>query len=277
MLAEATTVPVVLCFSGHDPSGGAGIQADIEALASQGCWAATVITTLTVQDSHNVHEFSALPAEFVVKQARAVLADLPVAAFKIGMLGSAENARAIAELIAEHPDLPVVLDPVLAAGGGTRVDSDELIAAIRERLLPLTTLCTPNSEEARRLAGKAGLDACAAELLRLGCGQVLITGGHEATPAVLNTLYAPGNKPDTYSYTRLPAMYHGSGCTLAASLAGLLALRLPLEQVVEEAMNYTWESLANGYVLGSGQHYPNRFFWAGEEEAPPEDWLEDSY
>ncbi|MBI2381427.1 MAG: hydroxymethylpyrimidine/phosphomethylpyrimidine kinase [Gammaproteobacteria bacterium] len=277
MPAEPTTVPVVLCFSGHDPSGGAGIQADIEALASHGCFATTAITTLTVQDSHNVHEFSALPAEFVLKQARAVLADMPVEAFKIGMLGSADNARAIAGLLAEYPKLPVVLDPVLAAGGGTRVDSEELIAVIREQLLPRTTICTPNGEEARRLTGKTALEDCAKELIQLGCGYVLITGGHEATPAVLNTLYSSQDKPDTFSYTRLPALYHGSGCTLAASIAGLMALKLPIEQVVSEAMNYTWESLANGYVLGEGQHYPNRFFWFGDEDVEEEDWSGEGY
>lgn len=270
--------PIVLCFSGHDPSGGAGIQADIEALVSQGCHPVTVLTTLTVQDTHNVHEFAALPAEFVLKQARALLADMTIAAFKIGMLGSAENARAIAELVAEHPDVPVVLDPILAAGGGTRVDSDELIEALNASLLPRVTLLTPNSEEARKLTGKDNLDTCARSLLDLGCGHVLITGGHESTAAVINTLYSRGERPDTFSWTRLPAIYHGSGCTLAASLAGLLAHRLPLSEAVNEAQAYTWQSLAEGYALGGGQLIPNRFYWATEEELPDgEDWLEDSF
>lgn len=278
MSQEAANPPIVMCFSGHDPCGGAGIQADIEALAAQGCHAVTVLTTLTVQDTHNVHEFLALPAEFVLKQARAVLADMPVAAFKIGMLGSAENTEAIAGLLAEYPEQPVVLDPILAAGGGTRVDSEELLAALCSKLLPRTTLITPNGEEARKLTGKDNLDTCARVLLDLGCGHVLITGGHESTPAVINTHYSRGERPDTFSWTRLPAMYHGSGCTLAASLAGLLAHKLPVTEAVNEAQAYTWQSLAEGYALGDGQLIPNRFYWAADEAEPEgEDWVEDSY
>lgn len=266
--------PVVLCFSGHDPSGGAGIQADIEALVSQGCHALTVLTTLTIQDSLNVHEFSALPAEFVLKQARALLADIPVDAFKIGMLGSAQNARAIAELLKAYPNIPVVLDPVLAAGGGTRVDSEALISAIMTELLPETTVLTPNSDEARRLSGSDDLAQCARLLMAAGAEHVLLTGGHEATAAVINTLYSPHQNPDTFSWTRLPAIYHGSGCTLAASLAGLLAHGLPVSEAVNEAQAYTWQALAEGCALGAGQLFANRLYWAGaDDEELPEDWL----
>lgn len=278
MQDELVNPPIVMCFSGHDPSGGAGIQADIEALVSQGCHPVTVLTTLTVQDTHNVQEFLPLPAEFVLRQARAVLADMPIAAFKIGMLGSAENAEAIAGLLAEYPAIPVVLDPILAAGGGTRVDSEALLGALRDKLLSQTTLVTPNSDEARRLTGKDNLDTCARVLLDLGCDSVLITGGHESTPAVINTLYLRGERPDTYSWTRLPAIYHGSGCTLAASLAGLLAHGLPISEAANEAQSYTWQSLAEGYALGQGQQIPNRFYWAAEE-LPPEDdetWFDEA-
>lgn len=278
MQDELVNPPIVMCFSGHDPSGGAGIQADIEALVSQGCHPVTVLTTLTVQDTHNVQEFLPLPAEFVLRQARAVLADMPIAAFKIGMLGSAENAEAIAGLLAEYPAIPVVLDPILAAGGGTRVDSEALLGALRDKLLNQTTLVTPNSDEARRLTGKDNLDTCARVLLDLGCDSVLITGGHESTPAVINTLYLRGERPDTYSWTRLPAIYHGSGCTLAASLAGLLAHGLPISEAANEAQSYTWQSLAEGYALGQGQQIPNRFYWAAEE-LPPEDdetWFDEA-
>lgn len=172
--------PVVMILAGNDPSGGAGIAADIETLVSLGCHPAPVITALTVQDTHDVHNLLPVESALVLAQARAVLADLPVAAFKIGTLGSADNAAALHELLISHPDIPVVLDPVLAAGGGTALANSDLIEAIRDLLLPLTTVLTPNSIEARRLAPEADtLEACGMALLARGCRQVLLTGGHE--------------------------------------------------------------------------------------------------
>ena len=145
-------IPVVMTFSGHDPSGGAGIQADIEVLASQGCHATPVITALTVQDTRDVVDFTPLAASHVITQARAVLEDMPVAAFKIGMLGSVENAQAIYTILQDYPQLPLVLDPILASGGGTQLGAENLPAAINTLLLPRTSVLTPNSLEARALA-----------------------------------------------------------------------------------------------------------------------------
>ena len=151
--------PIVMTFSGHDPSGGAGIQADIESLASLGCRAAPVITALTIQDTRDVLEATPLDAEQVTAQARAVLADLPVAAFKIGMIGSAENAAAIHAIVQDYPDLPLVLDPVLASGRGTALGTADLLETLRSLLIPCATLLTPNSlgstrpGRARRVAG----------------------------------------------------------------------------------------------------------------------------
>ena len=148
-------LPIVMTFSGHDPSGGAGIQADIETLSSQGCLATPIITALTVQDSRNVTEFKPIEAGHITSQARAVLGDMPVAAFKIGMIGSADNAQAIHSILQDYPDTPLVLDPVLASGGGTQLGDEQLRHAIRDLLLPHTTVLTPNSVEARLLAPEA--------------------------------------------------------------------------------------------------------------------------
>jgi hydroxymethylpyrimidine/phosphomethylpyrimidine kinase len=256
-----------MTFAGHDPGGGAGIQADIEALASQGCHAAPVITALTVQDTQDVYEYTALEPEYVERQARVVLEDMPVAAFKTGMLGSSDTVEAIHRIVRDYPDIPLVIDPVLASGNDTRLGDKGLTDAIRRLLLPLATILTPNSLEARRLAPEADtLDACAFAMLDRGAGHVLITGTHEHTPHVINTLYQGHARLESYQWERLPHSYHGSGCTLAASLAGLLAHGVELVEAVHEAQHYTWQALQQGYRPGMGQHLPDRLFWSRLED-----------
>ena len=261
--------PVVMILAGNDPTGGAGIAADIETVVSLGCHPAPVITALTVQDTHDVHDLLPVEPELVLAQARAVLADLPVAAFKIGVLGSADNAAALHELLISHPDIPVVLDPVLAAGGGTALANGDLIEAIRDLLLPLTTVLTPNSIEARRLAPEADtLEACCMALLARGCRQVLLTGGHEPADEVVNTLYGNNRRLESWRWPRLPGEHHGSGCTLATAIAALLAqVQRPdsepaMLSALYRAQHYTWRSLQAGYRAGHGQMIPNRLFWA---------------
>ena len=257
------SVPVVLVLAGNDPTGGAGIQADIEAIASMGGQAAPVVTALTVQDTRDVMTVWPVPTHLVIEQARAVLEDLPVAAIKIGLAGSVENIEAIHTLLTDYPDLPVILDPVLRAGGGAELADDALIEAMTTLLLPQATVLTPNSEEARRLApGADTLDACGQALLSMGCEWVLITGAHEPGTTVDNTLYGNMRRLECFSWERLPHSYHGSGCTLAAAIAGLLAQGLEPFTALHEAQEYTWEALQHGYRPGMGQHLPNRLFWA---------------
>jgi len=267
MSDPVSRVPVVLALSGSDPSGGAGIQADIEALASHGCHCAPVITAVTVQDTQDVKSYAPLDGTLIMEQARAVLEDMPVVAIKIGLLGSAEAVEAIHSVLHDYPDIPVVLDPVLASGGGTALADDELLEALSSLLLPNTTVLTPNSLEARLLAPEAdNLDACAMALLDKGCEFVLVTGTHENTPHVMNTLYGNHRVLETFTWERLPGSFHGSGCTLAASIAGLLAQGLEPFSAIHEAQEYTWEALAHGYRVGMGQPIPNRLFWAQAEE-----------
>jgi hydroxymethylpyrimidine/phosphomethylpyrimidine kinase len=258
--------PVVLSFSGHDPSGGAGVQADIEALVSLRCHAASVITALTEQDTRNVKKLIPQSPEAIVSQANTLLSDLPVKAFKIGLIGHHETAAAIHEILKQHPHIPVVLDPVLAAGGGAELSNDRLIAAIIDLLLPCTTVLTPNSEEARKLTRLTDLNDCGLALLEKGCDYVLITGSHEDTPSVSNQLFHDRRSWETYNWDRLPFSYHGSGCTLASSIAALIAHGLEPLQAVTEAQEYTWNSLAAAYQPGQGQHIPNRFFWMDESD-----------
>jgi hydroxymethylpyrimidine/phosphomethylpyrimidine kinase len=256
-----------MVLAGNDPSGGAGIQADIETVASMGCHAAPVITTLTVQDTKDVRELQPVDPGLVIAQARAVLTDITVTSIKIGLLGSVEIAEAIHSLLTDYPDIPVIFDPVLAAGGGSELATRGLMDAIRSLLLPLTTVLTPNSVEARRLAPMAdNLDACAMALLETGCQFVLITGAHEASPQVVNTLYGNYRQLTSSKWDRLPDSYHGSGCTLAAAIAGLIAQGYEPYSAIHQAQEYTWEALNAAYPIGRGQHIPNRFFWADQEE-----------
>jgi len=262
-MIDSPSVPVVMVFAGTDPTGGAGIQADIETLAGMGCHAAPVVTAVTVQDTERLIHFQAMEPTLLIEQARAVLEDIPVSAFKIGMIGSAENAEAIQSILLDYPDLPVVLDPLISAGGGGELANDELVDAMVNLLFPLTTVLTPNSEEARAFAPEADtLDACAQELLELGSEHILITGSHENTPHVVNRLYTENRLLESYTWDRLPGSFHGTGCTLAAAITGLLAQGLPITTAVLEAQEFTWESLNNGYRIGMGQHIPNRLFWA---------------
>jgi len=161
-----------MSIAGHDPSGGAGIQADIEAIVSMSCHACTVITAITAQDSRNVYGVYPLPPMQVIEQAQAVLDDLPVDAIKIGLLGSVAIAEAVAALLARHPDIPVVLDPVIWASGGGQLAETQIVPILCERLLPQTTILTPNIHEARQLAQTEDLDACGQRLRELGCEYV---------------------------------------------------------------------------------------------------------
>jgi hydroxymethylpyrimidine/phosphomethylpyrimidine kinase len=270
--------PIVLAFAATDPTGGAGLQADLLTLSSMGCHALSVVTAITVQDTAGVENLQAVDADWVADQARLVLEDMAVAAFKIGLVGSIENIAAIAEVVSDYPDVPLIFDPVLASGRGDELATEDMIAAMRELLLPQTTILTPNSREARRLAQgegedeeELGLAGCAEKLIGLGCEYVLVTGTHENTPQVVNTLYGPEGLVRADNWERLPGSYHGSGCTLAAAIAATLASGLELPEAVREAQEYTWQTLNAGFRPGMGQYIPDRFFWARESDEPGAD------
>ena len=261
--------PIVLSFAASDPSGGAGIQADILTLASMGCHPLSVITAITVQDTAGVDGVMSLDPEWVADQARAVLEDMPVNVFKIGMLGSAEIIMAIAEVISDYPDIPLVLDPILASGRGDELANEDMLATMRELLIPQATIITPNSMEARRLAqnddddqDSPDLHQCAQRLLSMGCEYVLITGTHENTTQVVNTLYQSDVVVRSDAWPRLAGSYHGSGCTLASAIAAAIANGLPIAECVYEAQEYTWRTLKAGFRPGMGQYLPDRLFWA---------------
>ena len=263
--------PAVLTFAATDPSGGAGIQADILTLSSMGCHPLSVITAITVQNTSGVEAISAVDADLVADQARAILEDIPVAAFKIGVLGSAENVAAVAEIVSDYPEIPLILDPVLASARGDEFANEETLSAIRELLVPQCTVITPNTPELRRLAldddeESLALEKLAMRLIELGCEYVLVTGTHEATADVINTVFFEKGILRSDTWQRLPGSYHGSGCTLASALAATIARGLDIAEAAREAQEYTWQALKFGFRPGMGQLLPDRMFWARDDE-----------
>lgn len=262
--------PAVLSFAATDPSGGAGIQADILTLASMGCHPLSVITAITVQNTSGVEGFMAIDADWVADQARSILEDIPVAAFKIGVLGSVENVSAIAEIVADYPEIPLILDPVLTSARGDEFASDDTLAAIREMLIPQSTIITPNTPELRRLAleddeDEGRIEKLALRLIEMGAEFVLVTGTHEATPEVINSLFCEKGLLRRDNWRRLAGSYHGSGCTLASALAATIARGMDISEAVREAQEYTWQTLKFGFRPGMGQLVPDRLFWARDD------------
>jgi hydroxymethylpyrimidine/phosphomethylpyrimidine kinase len=272
MTSKITTPPLVLVFAASDPTAGAGIQADLLTLASLGCHALSALTAITVQDTVGVESVHPVAAEIVERQARTLLEDMRVTAFKVGVLGSVENVLAVAEIVSDYPDIPLIFDPVLTSGRGDDLSGEDVISAMREMLLPQTTLLTPNAPEARRLAEsdaddtEPSIDVCAQRLIEMGAQYVLITGTHENTPEVVNTLYGEKGVLQRDRWERLPGSYHGSGCTLASAIAGCMAGGAGIEDAVRDAQDYTWQALAHGFRPGMGQFIPDRFFWARDED-----------
>lgn len=254
-------IPLILCLSGHDPGGGAGIQADIEAIAANGAQACTLVTCLTLQDSCGVVEVRPVDGDWLVRQAELLFVDSRFQAIKIGIIPDLKTLNAILTILERHPGIPVVLDPVLAAGGnGTSLTGVSTLDKLRDQLLPRVTLITPNGVEARTLApGEADLPGCAGRLLAWGCPWVLITGGHEPQAEVVNRLYNHSGLVDELSWPRLPGGFHGSGCTLASAIAAHLGRGETIPTAVRLAQGYTWESLARAFRTGRCQLVPDRF------------------
>ncbi len=263
------TRPLVLVFCGTDPSGGAGMTADIQALTACGVHPLPVVTSVTVQDNARVFALHPVAAEVVWAQAEALISSMPIAAVKIGILGSHANALAIARVITRlrerDPALPVVLDPVLASGDGDALSTDDPVVAMQS-LLPLASLVTPNLPEAARLCGitpssvtqtPAPADL-AALLLARGCRQVLIKGGHGLDPQrVTNQWFSP-IATKSWHWPRLAARFHGSGCTLASAIAAFLARGIDMEQALDLAQTYCQATLTAAFAIAPGQRIPDR-------------------
>lgn len=262
MTASVVTRPCVLIFAGADPSGGAGIQADIQSIVALGAHPLSVITALTVQDNDRVFAVRPVPAQLLREQAQTLIDKIDIAAVKIGIVGNRANAEAIAEIIRKlrdrQPDLPVVFDPVLASGHGDALGMGDAVQAL-EPLIGIATLITPNLPEANALCpGERRADGQAAILRQRGSKNVLIKGGHGASDQkVINQWFAEGDAR-SWSWPRLAGGFHGSGCTLASAVAALLARGKSMPEAIFEGQNFCQQALENAYSIAEGQRMPNR-------------------
>ena len=252
------TKPVVLALSGHDPSGAAGVQADIEALAHTGCHCISVITSLTAQNTAEFRSVTPQPPARFREQLDLLTGDITVDACKIGLIGSIELIEIIGDYLTSA-EFPVVLDPILGAGAGADLSTPGLIRAMTECLFPHTGVITPNLEEALALTGCSETEKALHGLLDLGCETALITAAGQAGDQVINTWISATREIHSYRWDKLPGAYHGSGCTLSACLAGRLALGHPVHSAVETAQEYTWQTLKNARRIGRSQLHPERF------------------
>jgi hydroxymethylpyrimidine/phosphomethylpyrimidine kinase len=259
--------PAVCVLAGHDPTGGAGVIADSEAIAASGGWALTVPTALTVQNLHDVHRVIPTAPEAILAMVEA-LGELPVAAIKIGLIADMPTLLAVENVVRRFPGIPVVADPVIKAGGGTDLSTPGLCRAYAQRLLPLVDILTPNRYELAQLTPE--IEACdddtarAVALMSQGCPAILVTATDDTRPGsdqqqITHTLHTPDTTRQ-WHWPRLAGQFHGSGCTLASSLAARLAVGERLLTACEQAQHFTWESLSHGYHQGSGQALPQRFF-----------------
>lgn len=256
--------PIVLTVAGSDSVAGAGLQADVKTVAALGGHALSAVTAVTVQDSARVYHVHPLPADLVARQMRAGLADMPVGCIKLGMLATAEIVAAVAAVLDDWPDIPVVADPVLAgSGGGTLLESGGIIV-YQQRLLPLVTLITPNLPEAAAFTGQAvenhaDMERAARALCRAGCA-VLVTGGHLPGATVTDLLLHAGGRR-TWSDRRLhsPGGFHGTGCALASAIATGLAGGYDLEAAVTAGRAFVRRAMEQSLPLGKGQNILNTF------------------
>jgi hydroxymethylpyrimidine/phosphomethylpyrimidine kinase len=261
---SAETPPIALTIAGSDPSGGAGIQADLKTFSALGIYGASVITALTAQNTAGVTGVLSIPPDFIADQFRSVVSDLAVAAIKTGMLGDVATVEVVASLLESVRAIPVVVDPVMVATSGDVLLRPNAIDAVRSVLIPRAALITPNLPEASRLldrpAAESETEMCAqAEaLIKLGCGAVLLKGGHGRGEDVVDVLF-DGMTHLSFRRPRVETSNtHGTGCTLSAAIASGLAMGKPLGEAVANAKLFVWNALSAGdhMRIGKGGNGP---------------------
>ncbi|MDC1311084.1 hydroxymethylpyrimidine/phosphomethylpyrimidine kinase [Burkholderiales bacterium] len=259
--------PVVLVFSGSDPTGGAGLQADVLTLASLNCHPLTVVTSITSQDTSRVHSVTPLASELIREQVNVLMEDIEIDIIKVGMIPSIDVLQEIISVLQRFPTKPVVLDPVLSSGAGYTFGSKLLIEKIVEDLLPRCLIITPNTNELIALSGaiqvvSANLpensDPDVSTLINRGSEFVLLTGTHAERKDVENILFDQSGFVESWVWPRLSNEYHGSGCTLASAIAAFIANGSSVLEAADRAQEFTWKSLKDGFGIGGGQLIPDR-------------------
>ncbi|HZW12842.1 MAG TPA: hydroxymethylpyrimidine/phosphomethylpyrimidine kinase [Noviherbaspirillum sp.] len=267
------TSPLILTFGAADPVGAIGIQADLASFAAMGCHGLSVLTSILIGDTARIEDVQVVDADWVADQARVVLEDMPVAAFKVGALGSIENVSVIAEIVSDYPDVPLILDPFISAMPDQGQEGEDMLLAIRELLVPQTTLLLASAVELARFAETwrepSSEDTLAVDAMRIidmGCEYLFVTGTPSDVHDVANTLFDESGLVRRDTWQRLPGSFSGAGSTLSATIAAMLANGVDAPEAVFEAQEFTHAALANAHRLGMGKLTPDRYFWAKEPD-----------
>lgn len=268
------TSPLILTFGVADPVGTIGIQADLASFAAMGCHGLSVITAILISDTTQIEDSQVIDADWVADQARVILEDMPVAAFKVSGVGSIENVSVIAEIVSDYPDIPLILDPFISAMPDQGLDSEDLLVAIRELLIPQTTVLLASTVELARLAETwrepSTEDTMAVDAMRvieMGCEYLFVTGTPSDVHDVANILFNETGVVRQDKWQRISGSFSGAGATLSATIAAMLANGLDVPEAVFEAQEFTVAALAHAQRLGMGKLVPDRYFWAREPDA----------
>ncbi|GAB3539555.1 hydroxymethylpyrimidine/phosphomethylpyrimidine kinase [Noviherbaspirillum agri] len=267
------TSPLILTFGAADPVGAIGIQADLASFAAMGCHGLSVITSILISDTARVEDVQVVDADWVADQARVVLEDMPVAAFKVGALGSIENVSVIAEIASDYPDVPLILDPFISTMPDPGQEGEDMLLAIRELLVPQATLLLASAVEIARFAetwrepsSDDALALDAMKIIDMGCEYLFVTGTPSDVHEVANTLFDESGLVRRDTWQRLPGSFSGAGSTLSATIAAMLANGVDASEAVFEAQEFTHAALANAHRLGMGKLTPDRYFWAKDPD-----------
>jgi hydroxymethylpyrimidine/phosphomethylpyrimidine kinase len=271
---QIQTSPLILTFNVADPVGAVGIQADLASFAAMGCHGLSVITGLLISDTARIEDVQQVDADWVSDQARLVLEDMPVAAFKVGAIGSIESISVIAEIVSDYPDIPLILDPFLTGLPEDASEDDDILTAMRELLVPQTTLLVLSAVELERLAETwrepSAADTLMADVMHIigtGCEYVFVTGTPGDVHEVVNSLFSESGLVREDKWQRISGTFTGAGHTLSATAAAMLANGLDVPEAMFEAQEFVIASIAHAQRLGMGKLVPDRYFWAREPEA----------
>ena len=289
---QIQTSPLILTFGPADPVGALGIQADLASFAAMGCHGLSVITGLMIGDTARIEDLQVIEADWVADQARVVLEDMPVAAFKVGAVTSVENVSVIAEIVSDYPDIPLILDPFLTGMPEQAIEADDIVIAMRELLIPQTTLLVLSALELARLAetwrepadpadpeaGDLSTDPAAQSsaddalmvdamrIIEMGCEYLFVTGTPSDVHDVANSLFNETGLVRRDQWQRVSGTFTGAGSTLSATAAAMMANGLDVPEAVFEAQEFVMASIAHAQRLGMGKLIPDRYFWARDTE-----------
>ena len=267
MEMNSSTPPRVLTIAGSDSGGGAGIQADLKTFAALGAYGMSAVTAITAQNTLGVTAVAEVPLEVISDQIEAVVTDIGVDVVKTGMLSSSEIVACVVESVEKFELAPLVVDPVMVAATGAQLLQDEAVKSVKQRLIPLATVATPNVPEAEVLTGIEiesvdDMELAGGELLLMGVDAAVVKGGHldDESGRVTDVLVTRNGVKQITSFRIETTSNHGTGCTFASAIAAHLARGSALDESVDSAQRYVWQAMANAQSIGQGNGPLNHMY-----------------